>query len=52
LREKDHVTGKLPAKIYYCTENKHAEKPATLKQPEQIQKKITANQNGSFSQLT
>jgi len=32
------VTGKLPATIYYCTENKLAEKPATLNQPEQIQK--------------
>jgi len=28
----------LPVTTHYCTENKLAEKPATLKQPGQIQK--------------
>ena len=36
---------------YYCTENKLAERFASLKQPGQIQKGITANQNSLLSQL-
>jgi len=38
--------------LYCCTENRLAEKSATLKQPEHIQKGVAANQNPLLSQLT
>jgi len=42
----------LPVTTYCWTENKLAEISSSLKQPGQIQKKITANQNQLSSQLT
>ena len=41
----------LPVATYYCTENKLAERFASLKHPGQIQKETTANQNSLLSQL-
>jgi len=41
----------LPVTTYYCTENKLAERFASLKQPGQIQKGSTANQNSFLNQL-
>jgi len=38
--------------LYYCTENRLVKKSTTLKQPEQIQKGVAANQNPLLSQLT
>jgi len=35
----------LPVATYCCTENKLAEISSSLRQPEQIQKKMTANRN-------
>jgi len=37
--------------LYYCTENKLAERFASLKQPGQIQKGTTANKNSLLSQM-
>jgi len=48
---KPLLQASLPVTTYYCTENKLAERFASLKQPGQIQKGTTANQNSLLSQL-
>ena len=49
---KEMLQASCLQQLLCCTENRLAEKSATLKQPEQIQKGVAANQNPLLSQLT